>query len=88
MPKVLKMKVLLIFILLILTRLDQLAHSLEGPLAGERRREEWVERALCAEHVFEENLHYLIRDGAVQIIDLPTGRRAPDRAFESGVPYL
>jgi len=69
-------------------RLEQLAGCLEGPLAGARRREEWVERALCAEHVFEKDLHYLVHDGAVQIIDLPTGRRAPDRAFESGVHAL
>ena len=69
-------------------RLEELARPLEGPLAGERRREEWVHRALCAEHLFERDRHYLVHDEAVQIIDLPTGRRAPDRAFEGGIHSL
>jgi len=69
-------------------RLEELARPLAGPLAGERRREEWVHRALCAEHLFERDRHYLVHDGAVQIIDLPTGRRAPDRAFEGGIHSL
>ena len=66
-------------------RLEELARSLTGPLAGPRRREEWVRRALSAEHLFERDRHYLVRDEAIQIIDLPTGRRAPDRAFEGGI---
>jgi preprotein translocase subunit SecA len=70
------------------TRLEDLGRSLSGPLAGPRRREEWVERALSAEHLFERDRHYLVRDGAVQIIDLPTGRRAPDRSFEGGIHSL
>ncbi len=69
-------------------RLEELARPLAGPLAGERRREEWVHRALCAEHLFERDRHYLVHDDAVQIIDLPTGRRAPDRAFEGGIHSL
>ncbi len=69
-------------------RLEELARPLAGPLAGPRRREEWVHRALCAEHLFERDRHYLVRDGAVQIIDLPTGRRAPDRSFEGGMQAL
>jgi preprotein translocase subunit SecA len=68
--------------------LEELARSLAGPLAGPQRREEWVKRALSAEHFFERDRHYLVRDGAVQIIDLPTGRRAPDRSFEGGIHSL
>lgn len=69
-------------------RLAELARSLTGPLAGPRRREEWVQRALSAEHLFERDRHYLVCDGVVQIIDLPTGRRAPDRSFEGGIQSL
>jgi preprotein translocase subunit SecA len=69
-------------------RLEELGRSLTGPLSGPRRREEWVERALSAQHLFERDRHYLVRDGAAQIIDLPTGRRAPDRSFEGGIHSL
>ena len=47
-----------------------------------------MKRALSAEHLFERDRHYLVRDEAVQIIDLPTGRRAPDRSFEGGIQSL
>jgi preprotein translocase subunit SecA len=70
------------------SRLDELGHFVEGPLAGERRREEWVHRALCVDHLYERDLHYLVSDGKIEIIDLPTGRRAPDRSFEGGMQSL
>lgn len=66
-------------------RLAELAGGAAGPLAGPRRRAEWVERALAAERLYERDRHYLVRDGRVDPIDLPTGRRAPDRCFESVV---
>ena len=69
-------------------RLSDLARPLEGPLSSRRQREEWVQRALSAEHLFERDRHYLVQDDAIQIIDLPTGRRAPDRCFEGGVHSL
>ncbi len=69
-------------------RLESLARDLDGPFAGPVRREEWVQRALCAEHLFQRDRHYLVHDGAIEIIDLPTGRRAPDRAFEAGIQSL
>jgi len=68
-------------------RLDERA-AYPDALGGRRRREEWANRALCALHLFEPGRHYLVRDGAVEIIDLPTGRRAPDRAFEGVVQPL
>jgi len=70
------------------SRLDRLAEDLDGPLATRRQREVWVERALCAEHLFERDRHYLIHEDAVQIIDQPTGRRAADRSFEGGIHAL
>jgi len=71
-----------------IARLEELAGAAGGPLAGPRRREEWVRHALCAEHLFERDRHYLVRDGAVQIIDPPTGRRAPDRSYEGATHAL
>jgi preprotein translocase subunit SecA len=47
-----------------------------------------VHRALCARHLYERDRHYVVRDGAIEIIDLPTGRRAPDRSFEGGIQSL
>ncbi len=69
-------------------RLDALAASRDGPLALRRVREAWVERALSAETSFERGRHYVVHEGALQIIDLPTGRRAPDRSFEGGIQAL
>ena len=57
-------------------------------MTGERRREEWVHRALCAERLYERDRHYVVRDGKIETIDLPTGRRAPDRSFEGGIQSL
>jgi len=69
-------------------RLSELGANRSGPLAGERRRIEWVHRALCAEHLYERDRDYVVRDDAIQIIDQPTGRRAPDRSFEGSIQSL
>ncbi len=69
-------------------RLGELAEAITGLLAGARRRTEWVQRALCADQLFERDTHYLVHDGGVQLIDAPTGRRSPDRCFEGGMHSL
>ncbi len=69
-------------------RLRELGDSVSGALSGEHRREEWVHRALCAEQLFQRDRHYVVQDDAIDIIDLPTGRRAPDRSFEGGIQSL
>lgn len=69
-------------------RLEPLARGLQGPLSGTRRREEWVQRALQAEHCLERDRHYLVRDGAIEIVDVSTGRRAPDRSFDGEMQAL
>ncbi len=69
-------------------RLAEMGRDVPGPLSGERRRAEWVERALRAEHLYERDRHYLVNEDAVEVIDQPTGRRAPDRAFEGGIQSL
>ncbi len=69
-------------------RLAELAEPLGGTWTGPRRREEWARQALSALHLFQRDRHYLVRDGKVQIIDQPTGRLAPDRAWEGGLHQL
>jgi preprotein translocase subunit SecA len=68
--------------------LAELAEPLEGFWSGPNRREEWVEKALRALHLFVRDRHYLVRDGRVEIIDQPTGRAAPDRSWERGLHQL
>jgi preprotein translocase subunit SecA len=53
-----------------------------------RRREELVSQALSALHVVKRDEHYLVRNGAVSIIDSSTGRTMPDRSWELGLQQL
>jgi len=46
---------------------------------------EYVEQALRAQHVFECDVHYLVKKGAVEIIDENTGRSFPDRKWRGGL---
>lgn len=52
------------------------------------RREELVQQALTAIHVFHRDEHYLVRDGKVEIIDAATGRVMPDRTWSEGLHQL
>jgi len=69
-------------------RLEELGRGLAGPLSGEHRRREWVHRALSAAHLYQRDRHYVVEADSIDIIDLPTGRRAPDRCFEGGIQSL
>jgi len=69
-------------------RLAELAKPLAGIWSGPRRREEWVQRALTALHLFVRDRHYLVRDDGVQIIDQLTGRISADRSWERGLHQL
>src|SRR5262249_8829836 len=64
------------------------AAPLGGFWTGPRRREEWIARALSALHLYERDRNYLVRAERVEIIDAPTGRVAPDRAWEGGLHQL
>jgi preprotein translocase subunit SecA len=68
-------------------RLADLAKPLGGLWSGPRRREEWVQRALTALHLFDRDRHYLVRDG-IQIIDQLTGRVSADRSWDRGLHQL
>jgi preprotein translocase subunit SecA len=69
-------------------RLAELAKPLGGIWSGPRRRQEWVQRALSALHLFDRDRHYLVRDDSVQIIDQLTGRVSIDRSWDSGLHQL
>jgi len=53
-----------------------------------RRREALVRQALIARHLFVRDRDYIVRDNAVQIIDVNTGRVMPDRSWEMGLHQL
>lgn len=59
-----------------------------GLWAGQRRREALLGQALTALHLMQRDTHYLVKDGAVQIIDEFTGRLMPERAWEHGLHQL
>jgi preprotein translocase subunit SecA len=57
-----------------------------GPLwLNRRHREELIERALGAMHLFRRDIDYLVEDGEVRIIDAVTGRSAPGRVWSRGL---
>ena len=64
------------------------ARSLGGLWAGAKRREELVGQALAALHLYHADVHYLLKDGKIQIIDEYTGRVMPDRAWERGLHQM
>lgn len=64
------------------------AAGLTGLWTGPRRREELVRQALTALYLFHRDVHYLVRDEKVQIIDEYTGRIMGDRSWEHGLHQL
>ena len=51
-------------------------------------REALIEQALTARHLLLRDEHYLLRDGAAQIIDEFSGRVLPDRTWNDGLQEL
>jgi preprotein translocase subunit SecA len=39
-------------------------------------------------HLYERDVHYLVKDGAINIIDENTGRTMPDRSWEAGLHQM
>ena len=62
--------------------------DLTGIWSGPRRREELVRQALTALYLFHRDIHYLVRDDKVQIIDEYTGRIMGDRSWEQGLHQM
>ncbi len=64
------------------------AYELRPETDARRLRRAWheyVEQALRARHLFERDVHYLVRKDAVEIIDENTGRSFPDRKWRDGL---
>jgi preprotein translocase subunit SecA len=60
----------------------------ESTFASARERQETVQRALTALHLYTRDQHYVVVDGKVQIVDEATGRAMPDRAWEHGLHQM
>jgi len=69
-------------------RLTELSASLPGGWRWRRYRHEQVSCALQALHVFRRDVHYLVRDDGVHIIDDTTGRLAVGRAWSRGLHQM
>jgi len=66
-------------------RLSQLAEGLDGPWQRPAWREEIAETALAGLHLLQRDRHYLVRDGAIALLDEVTGRAAPGRVWSRGL---
>lgn len=69
-------------------RLAETTCDFPGVWRGPRRAEELVSLALAAERLYQRDVHYLVREGKVQIVDEYTGRVLPDRAWENGLHQM
>ena len=68
--------------------LEDFASGLAAAWRNRPHREEAVCMALAALHCYRRDRHYLVRDGAVLIVDEATGRLAPGRAWSGGLHQL
>jgi len=66
-------------------RLQSLVDGLGGPWSRPRYRREAVVMALAGLHLYHRDQHYLVRDGAIELLDAVTGRAAPGRVWSRGL---
>lgn len=71
-----------------LERLAKSAGELGGIWSSTRRREELVNQALAAMHLYRRDRDYLVHEGKVLIIDENTGRVMADRSWEGGLHQM
>jgi preprotein translocase subunit SecA len=69
-------------------RLGHLCERMDGAWAMQRWREEQILLALAALRQFHRDVHYLVRDGGVHIVDANTGRIAIGRMWSRGLHQL
>jgi preprotein translocase subunit SecA len=69
-------------------QVKQCLHQLPADWRSARGSEEVVQQALSARHFFHRDLHYVVRDGKVQIVDEYSGRILADRSWERGLQQL
>ena len=68
--------------------LTELAALMRGVWRGARRRNALVQQALTALHLYERDVHYMVDEGKINIIDENTGRTMPDRSWEAGLHQM
>ncbi|WP_295536425.1 hypothetical protein [uncultured Pseudacidovorax sp.] len=69
-------------------RLAALSASLPGRWRWPRYRREAVCLALVAQHLLQRDAHYLVRDGAIVLLDEVSGRAAEGRVLARGLQTL
>lgn len=68
--------------------LEEMASEDEGAFGVAAIREHAVVQALSARHLFHRDIHYILRDGKVQIVDEYTGRVMEDRSWSEGLHQM
>lgn len=68
--------------------LARLCASMSGPWRLRRYREDQAHLGLTALHALNRDVHYLVKDGEVHIIDGTTGRLAIGRAWSRGLHQM
>src|SRR5262245_27518199 len=69
-------------------RIAELVSGLQEPWTIRKAREDLIQQALCALHIYQRDVQYIVVDGKVQIVDEFTGRVMPDRSWERGIHQL
>lgn len=69
-------------------RVEKMVEPLSGIWSSGRRSRELVLQGLSALHLFLKDIHYLVKDGKVLIIDEFTGRVMADRSWEKGLHQM
>ncbi len=70
------------------TAVEAACEGLGGSWRFRKAREELIQQALAAQHLYLRDQHYIIVDGKVQIVDEFTGRTMEDRSWERGLHQL
>jgi preprotein translocase subunit SecA len=69
-------------------RIGELGAPHGGVWNAPLRRTELVRVALTAQRGYERDLHYIVRNGKVEIVDASTGRSMADRSWEGGLQQM
>jgi len=67
---------------------QQATAEMPGVWRFRRAREQLIEQALSALHLYVRDTHYIVVEGKVHIVDESTGRTMPDRSWEHGLHQL
>jgi len=69
-------------------KLEQLTKFEQGLWRIRQAREELAQQALSALYLFEKDVHYIVLEDKVQIVDEFTGRIMEDRSWEGGLHQM